>query len=183
MCVSESLFFKIPDGQSRSWVVILHSPVHGSLSNQHRDRNESCQGLMTSSKTFSASLAICAGNSPVTGEFPAHRPVTRSFDVFFDLRLNKRLSKQQWGWWFGTPSRPLWRHCNGIPVWLVKLPFHLHRPSVLLEIDRFPIPEIPTFNFLNDRWFLNTTNRTLYTWWNVQNICNVCLIYPTYLAY
>ena len=44
-------------------------------------------------ETFSALLAICAGNSPVTGEFPAQRPVTRSFDIFFDLRLNKRLSK------------------------------------------------------------------------------------------
>ena len=33
-------------------------------------------------KTFSALLAICAGNSPVTGEFPAQRPVTRSFDIF-----------------------------------------------------------------------------------------------------
>ena len=43
---------------------------------------------------------------------PAQRPVTRSFDVFFDLRLNKRLSKQSWGWWFETPSRSLWRHCN-----------------------------------------------------------------------
>ena len=40
------------------------------------------------------------------------RPVTRSFDVFFDLRLNKRLSKQSWGWWFKTLSRPLWLHCN-----------------------------------------------------------------------
>ena len=38
--------------------------------------------------------ALCAGNSLVTGEFPAQRAVTRSFDVFFDLRLNKRLSKQ-----------------------------------------------------------------------------------------
>ena len=65
-------------------------------------------------KTFSALLAICAGNSPVPGEFPAQRPVTRSFDIFFDLRLNKRLSKQSWGWWFETLSRPLWRHCNGI---------------------------------------------------------------------
>ena len=43
---------------------------------------------------FSALLAICAGNSPVSGEFPAQRPVTRSFDVFFDLCPNKRLSKQ-----------------------------------------------------------------------------------------
>ena len=40
------------------------------------------------------------------------RPVTRNFDVFFDLRLNKRLSKQWWGWWFKTLSRPLWRHRN-----------------------------------------------------------------------
>ena len=45
-------------------------------------------------KHFSALLAICAGNSPVTGEFPAQRPVARSFDVFFDLRQNNRLSKQ-----------------------------------------------------------------------------------------
>ena len=50
---------------------------------------------------------------------PAQRPVTRSFDVFFDLRLNKWLSKQPWGWWFETPSWSLWRQCNGnlvIPV-------------------------------------------------------------------
>ena len=62
-------------------------------------------------ETFSALLAICAGNSPVTGEFSSQRPVTRSFDVFYNLRLNKRLSKP-WGWWFETPSCSLWRHCN-----------------------------------------------------------------------
>ena len=43
---------------------------------------------------------------------PAQRPVTRSFDVFFYLRLNKRLSKQSWGWWFETPSCPYLRHNN-----------------------------------------------------------------------
>ena len=48
----------------------------------------------------------------VTGGFPSPSPVTWSFDVFLDLRLNNRLSKQSWGWWFETPSRPLWRHCN-----------------------------------------------------------------------
>ena len=63
-------------------------------------------------ETFSALLAICAGNSPVSGEFTAQRPVTRSFDVFFDLCLNKRLTKQSWGWWFETLSRPSWHHCN-----------------------------------------------------------------------
>ena len=40
-------------------------------------------------ETFSASLALCEGNAPVTGKFPSQRPVTRSFDVFFDLRLKK----------------------------------------------------------------------------------------------
>ena len=64
-------------------------------------------------ETFSALLALCAGNSPVTGEFPTQRPVTQSFDVFFDLRLHKRLSKQSWGRWFETSSCSLWRHCNG----------------------------------------------------------------------
>ena len=63
-------------------------------------------------ETFSALLAICARNSPVPGEFPAQGPVTRSFDVFCDLHLNKRLSKQSWGWWFETLLCPLWRHCN-----------------------------------------------------------------------
>ena len=63
-------------------------------------------------ETFSALLAICAGSSPVTYEFLAQRPVSQSFDVFFDLRPNKRLSKQSSGCWFETPSCPLWRHCN-----------------------------------------------------------------------
>ena len=44
-------------------------------------------------ETFSALLALCEGNSPVTGEFPSQRPVARSFDAFFDLRPNKQLSK------------------------------------------------------------------------------------------
>ena len=66
-------------------------------------------------ETFSALLAICGGNSPVPGEFPTQRPVARSFDVYFDLRPNKRLSKQSWGCWFETPSDPLWRHRNANP--------------------------------------------------------------------
>ena len=63
-------------------------------------------------ETSSALLAFCAGNSPVTGEFPSQRPVTLSFDVFFDLWLNKRLSKQSWGRWLEMPSCSLWHHCN-----------------------------------------------------------------------
>ena len=61
-------------------------------------------------ETVSALLALCAENSPVTGEFPSLRPGTRSSDVFFDLRLNKPLNKQSRGWWFETPLRSLWLH-------------------------------------------------------------------------
>ena len=63
-------------------------------------------------KTFSALLALCKGNSPVTGEFLSQRPVTRSYYVFFDVCLNKRLSKQSRCWWSETPWRSLWRRCN-----------------------------------------------------------------------
>ena len=63
-------------------------------------------------ETFSALLALCVGNSLVTGEFPSQRPVTQSFDVFFDLCLNQQLSKQ-WRWqWFQTSPHSLWRYCN-----------------------------------------------------------------------
>ena len=62
-------------------------------------------------ETFYALLALSARNSPVTDEFPAQRPVTRSFDVFY-LRPNKRLSKQSWGCWFETSLGSLWRHSN-----------------------------------------------------------------------
>ena len=60
-------------------------------------------------KTFSVVLALFKRYSPVTGEFPSHRPVTWSFDISFDLRLNKRLSKPSRRWWFETS---LWLHCN-----------------------------------------------------------------------
>ena len=62
-------------------------------------------------ETFSVTGPLC-GEFTGPGEFPTQRPVTRSFDVFLDLRLNKRLSKQWWGWWFETPSWSLWRQCN-----------------------------------------------------------------------
>ena len=80
-------------------------------------------------ETVSEVLHICAGYSPVTGEIPVRRPVTRTFDVIFNLRLNKRLSKHWWGWRFETPSRPLWHHCNGgqllskIIIWKISVTF------------------------------------------------------------
>ena len=71
--------------------------------------------MMTSSNgnIFRVTGPLC-GEFTDLSEFPAQRPVTRSFDVFFDLRLNKRLGKQPWGWWFGMPSWSLWRQCNDI---------------------------------------------------------------------
>ena len=86
-------------------------------------------------KKFVHGLCFAVGFFRVTGhlcgEFTGHRwiprtkPVTRCFDAFFDLRLNKRLSKQSWGWWFETPSCSLWRHRNesyvidfGMMIWL-----------------------------------------------------------------
>ena len=69
--------------------------------------------MMTSSNgnIFRVTGPLC-GEFTGPGEFPAQRPVTRSFDVFFDLRPNKQLSKQPRGWWFETPSWSLWRQRN-----------------------------------------------------------------------
>ena len=63
-------------------------------------------------EAFSALLAIYEGHPPVTSGFPSQRPVTWSFD----LRLSKRLSKQTKRWWYETPLRSLWPHCNGYDV-------------------------------------------------------------------
>ena len=56
---------------------------------------------------------------PFVRWIPPQRPVTQSFDVYFDLHPNKQLSKQSWGWWFETQSRPLWRHRNDTTCWLL----------------------------------------------------------------
>ena len=74
---------------------------------------------------------------------PAQRPVTRSFNVFFDLRLNKRLSKQSWGWWFETLPCPLWRQCNVMQVtvnpYLMKCPdFHQLKTHTYAVIPSYP---------------------------------------------
>ena len=67
--------------------------------------------MMTSSNgnIFRVTGHLCG---EFTGEFPTQRLVTRGFDIFLDLRLNKGLSKQSRGWWFETLTCPLWRQCN-----------------------------------------------------------------------
>ena len=138
-------------------------------------------------ETFSALLAICAGNSPVPGEFPTQRPETRSFDVFFDLRLNKRLSKQWWGWWFETLSRPLWRHRNAnqtqqshligsprLSAWLATLlqclifvVWSLDRPhfgicSLIVRIKSMYYKEYVKKLVIMDGWIIKIKYRRLY---------------------
>ena len=86
--------------------------------------------MMTSSnETFSALLTLCA----VTAEFPSQRPVARSFDVFFDLRLNKCLSTESWGRWFEMPSRSLWCHCNVSIIYEYIHTMHYNIAAVKLE--------------------------------------------------
>ena len=84
--------------------------------------------------TFSALLALCVGNSPVTGEFPSQTPVMWSFDVFFDLHLNKWSSIQSWGWWFETPSRSLWRHFKESTSFWIQDIIKQERITYLLKI-------------------------------------------------
>ena len=91
--------------------------------------------MMTSSNEniFRVTGPLC-GEFTGPGEFPTQRPVTRSFDVFIDLRLNKRLSKQPWGLWFETPSWSLWGQCNRDEVqFLVRLGIpDRHQPAYII---------------------------------------------------
>ena len=82
-------------------------------------------------ETFSTLLALCEGNPSVNDGFPSHIPMTWSFDVFFDLCLNKRLSKRSRRRWFETPSLWLWRHSNkGLDACFGELEYHWFMNSV-----------------------------------------------------
>ena len=73
--------------------------------------------VMTSSKgNISALLVLCKRNSPVTGEFPSQSPVMGCIDVFFNLRMNKRLNNSSRRRWFEALSRSLCRHCNAYHI-------------------------------------------------------------------
>ena len=127
-------------------------------------------------ETFSALLAFCAGKSPVIGEFPAQRPVTRSFDVFIDLYLDRQLGKQWRSRCFETPSRSLWRHCNGIIIrpplklWHARLTNHI--PLEMIGIIVHPCPYqsiyIYRYDICRSRWcvanFLLSLFLQLATW-------------------
>ena len=92
-------------------------------------------------ENISALLAFCAGNSPVTCEFPSQRPVTRSFAVYFDLSPNKLLSKWSRRWWFETPLRSFCRQCSD------KRP---QRKSGWANLLVFSVPGGPASVFITD---------------------------------
>ena len=109
-------------------------------------------------KTFFALLAFCAENSPISGEFPAQRPVTRHFDVFFDLHLNKWFSKPSSRRWFETTSRPLWCHCNDASVmWHKDLPYFV--------VVHYSIPHLHVIHG-------HLSPRTVNVWWCVCSTKN-----------
>ena len=89
-------------------------------------------------EVFSALLAFCEGN--VHGLL-SQRPGTRNFDVFFDLHLNKRLSKQPRRWWSETPSRSLWRHCNFAALWVL-IKFDLLQNVISCRKEEMPLQNV-----------------------------------------
>ena len=112
---------------------------------------------------FSALLALWEGNSPVTGEFPSQRPVTRSLDVFFDLHLNKWLSKPSRHRWFATPSWSLWHHCN-VQVSLVNtIATDVLAPSIIK-----PSPNMIVIIFIQ---FGAVLTQSRISWYHTQH-CN-----------
>ena len=108
-----SYFISMLDSQYYSPYGMKHAHVSFLIS--HENTSNQQRHMMTSShgNFFCVTGPLCA---EFTGHrwIPHKRPVTRSYDVFFDLRLNKWSSKQSWGWWFETQSRSWWRHCNGV---------------------------------------------------------------------
>ena len=108
--------------------------------------------MMTS---FSALLTLCAGNLPVKVEFPSQRPVARSFDVFFDLCLNKQLNKQSRHRWFETQLRSLWRHCN----------FYLQALLARVRCKSARKSSMRIHSSVNSRWNLRVLMSTGSTSW------------------
>ena len=157
---------------------------------------------MTSSNgnIFRVTGPLC-GEFTGPGEFPTQRPVTRSFDVFFDLRLNKRLSKQPWGWWFETRSWSLWRHRND----KLKLEVHTLNFKYIANLHHleffkqwfsmgivFAICHYANSSFLqlecpiplktpacNTDW-IKTTSHTWVSWLKMEGISLVYSLYPMY---
>ena len=121
-------------------------------------------------ETFSALLAICEGNSPVPGEFPAQRPVTRSLDVFMVLHPNKRLGKQWLGWWFETPSCPIGRHRND------SLKHGSWQVLILRNVRRNSLKMVSNF------FYIQKTNSLFHIYFYFENAVNTYNIHIPWLT-
>ena len=115
-CFDLDVLIKIKGGLSRSVVTFRtdkRTPYVRSSAYSYIPMVGIFYGMMSSNANIWRITGHLCGEFTGHRWIPRQRLVTRSFDLFFDLRLNKRLNKQWWGWWFETPSRPLWRHSNG----------------------------------------------------------------------
>ena len=135
-----------------------------------------------------------------TGHFPSQTPVTRSFDVFFDLPLKKRLSKQSICRWFQMPSYPLCRHCNVIWLIPVKSRIRINKSQQVLRnmhkvrvsktmivlyvcLIRVRLGMSVSASLANGRTWVNKTHKSFISWWYSHNTNHnkiVCLFYETY---
>ena len=111
--ITQSSSLSICGESARRWmpphnlINLINEPHTWEINNGSRN------GLISSGENNITNVNVATN---LRRDMASQRPVTRSFDVFFDLRLNKRLSEQSWGWWFETPSCPLWRHVHGIRI-------------------------------------------------------------------
>ena len=96
------------------WFYIIHvATLPGNLWTQWPRRYSALESAPFCKRPQPTVASGCPPCGRLCGEFPSQRPVARSFDVFFDLRLNKWLSEQSKRRWFETPLCSLCRHCNG----------------------------------------------------------------------
>ena len=138
--------------------------------------------MMSSNENiFGVTGSLC---KEFTGSGATQRPVTRSFDVFFDLRLNKRLSKHSWGWWFETLSWSLWRHHNETATsshsvdkksekCSSNFPWYTMVSSVLVFFFKDPMGSDYS------TWMKKFRELTRH-WWKNENITNICNSFITW---
>ena len=134
-------------------------------------------------------LALCEGNLPVTSGFPSQRPMPRSFDVFFDPRLNKRLSEQSGRWWFKTPWRSWRRHGNCIALYqfnsiqfislLSGVPDFFDRNKILsgYDLSHYQVPHCIRV-FFDFVWFVFIHHNFQFYF----ELCTYCNILDIYLS-
>ena len=115
-------------------------------------------------ETFSPLLALCAGNSPVPGEFPAQRPVTQSFDVFFDLRLNRR-------WVNNGEAGDLRCHCTHYDIIVMVSEVFLNGESI--AGDQQDHNDIITWKYFTHYWPLCEGNPPVTGGFPSQRVSNV----------